>query len=87
MRAGIPTLVLPIGAEQPIWAASVKRLKVGLARRFSRITRKSLVAELRTILAPQYVGRAREIATRMTTPKDSVTSAADLLEEAARKGA
>ena len=23
MRAGIPTLVLPIGAEQPIWAASV----------------------------------------------------------------
>ena len=86
MRAGIPTLVLPIGAEQPIWAASVKRLKVGSARRFSSITMESLVADLRTILAPQYVARAREIATRMTKPTASVTSAADLLENAARRG-
>ncbi len=87
MRAGIPTLVLWIGAEQPVWAAQVKRLNVGLARRFSNTTRESLVANLRTILTSQYVGRAREIATRMTTPKDSVTSAADLLEDTARKGA
>jgi len=79
-------LVLPIGAEQPIWAASVKRLKVGSARRFSSITMESLVADLRTILAPQYVARAREIATRMTKPTASVTSAADLLENAARRG-
>ena len=86
MRAGIPTLVLPIGAEQPVWAASVKRLKVGLARRFSRITRKSLVAGLSAILAPEYVSRAREIASRMTKPTASVTSAADLLENAARRG-
>ncbi len=86
MRAGIPTLILWIGAEQPVWAIQVKRLKVGLARRFSRITRKSLVAGLRAILAPQYVARAREIATRMTKPTASVTSAADLLEIAARRG-
>jgi UDP:flavonoid glycosyltransferase YjiC (YdhE family) len=85
MRAGIPTLILWIGAEQPVWAIQVKRLKVGLARRFSRITRKSLVAGLSAILAPEYVGRAREIATRMTKPTASVTSAADLLENAARR--
>jgi UDP:flavonoid glycosyltransferase YjiC (YdhE family) len=87
MRAGIPTLVLPIGAEQPIWAAQVKRLKIGLARSFSTTTRQSLVTDLRTILAPEYVTRAREIATRMTKPADSVTRAADLLEDAARQSA
>jgi UDP:flavonoid glycosyltransferase YjiC (YdhE family) len=80
MRAGMPMLVLPIGAEQPIWAAQVKRLKVGLARRFSNVTMKSLVADLRTILAPRYVARAREIATQMTKPEVSVTRTADLLE-------
>ena len=85
MKAGIPTLVLWIGAEQPIWAASVKRLKVGSARRFSSITLESLVADLRTILAPDYVARAREIASQMTKTEASVTRAADLLEDAARK--
>jgi UDP:flavonoid glycosyltransferase YjiC (YdhE family) len=85
MKAGIPTLVLPIGAEQPIWAIQVKRLKVGLARRFSHITRESLVADLRTILSPKYVARAREVATQMTKTEASVTRAADLLEDAARQ--
>jgi UDP:flavonoid glycosyltransferase YjiC (YdhE family) len=84
MRAGLPTLVLWMGAEQPIWAAQVKRLKVGLARRFAGITRESLVADLRSILAPQYVARARTLATQMTKATVSVTTAADLLEEALR---
>src|SRR5205823_10611984 len=76
MRAGIPTLVLWIGADQPLWAFQVKRLKVGSARRFSTTARKSLVTELRSILAPQYLSRAREIATRMTKSSDSVSTAA-----------
>jgi UDP:flavonoid glycosyltransferase YjiC (YdhE family) len=85
LRAGIPMLVLWDVSDQPIWAGQVKRLKVGSARRFSRITRKSLVAELRSVLAPTYVARAREIATRMSKPGESVTAAADLLEDAARR--
>ena len=35
LRAGVPTLILWDVADQPIWAAQVKRLKVGTARRFS----------------------------------------------------
>jgi UDP:flavonoid glycosyltransferase YjiC (YdhE family) len=85
LRAGIPTVILWDVADQPIWAAQVKRLKVGSARRFSRITRKSLVADLRTILAPEYVARARDVATQMTKTEASVTWAADLLEDAARQ--
>jgi UDP:flavonoid glycosyltransferase YjiC (YdhE family) len=83
MRAGIPTLILWVTADQPIWAAAVKRLKVGSARRFSTATQESLVTELRRILRPQYVTRAREVATQMTKPAESVTTAADLLEDCA----
>jgi UDP:flavonoid glycosyltransferase YjiC (YdhE family) len=42
-----------------------------------------LVADLRTILTPQYAARAREIATRMTKPTASVAAAADLVENLA----
>ena len=83
MRAGVPTLILWVTADQPIWAAQVKRLKVGSARRFSGTTKNSLVAELRRILAPHYVARAREVAGQMTEPAESVTATADLLERAA----
>ena len=84
LRAGIPTLILSTDLDQTLWGARIKRLKVGTARRFSSTTQKSLVADLRTILAPQYVARAREIATRMTKPAVSVAAAADLVEDFAR---
>ena len=86
LRAGVPTLILSTDLDQTLWGARVKRLKVGTARRFSATTEKSLVADLRTILAPQYVARAREIATQMTKPAESVAAAADLLENFARLG-
>jgi UDP:flavonoid glycosyltransferase YjiC (YdhE family) len=85
LRAGVPMLVLWDVADQPLWAAQITRMKVGRARPLSTATRESLVADLRDILAPQYVIRACEIATRMTKPADSVTAAADLLEGAARR--
>ncbi|HYB35146.1 MAG TPA: glycosyltransferase [Mycobacterium sp.] len=88
LRAGIPTLVLWIGLDLPIWiwAAAVKWLKVGSAQPFSATTQESLVANLRSILTPQYVTRAREVATQMTKPAESAASAADLLEDTARLG-
>ncbi|SHW61381.1 glycosyltransferase B [Mycobacteroides abscessus subsp. abscessus] len=64
LRAGVPTLVLSTDLDQTLWGARVKRLKVGTARRFSASTEKTLVADLRSILDPQCVARAREVATR-----------------------
>ncbi|MEB3981989.1 glycosyltransferase [Mycobacterium sp. 663a-19] len=84
LRSGIPTLILSMDVNQTVWGARVKRLKVGTTRRFSRITRESLVADLRTILAPPYVARAREIAGRMTKPAESVAATADLVEQFVR---
>ena len=87
MRAGMPALVLwhPTN-DQQIWGAAVEQLKVGLARAFSASNLGSLVADLRSILDPQYVTRAREVAAQMTTPAVSAASAADLLEDAVRSG-
>ena len=81
LRAGVPTLILWWAGDQPYWAAAVKRLKVGAGRRFSATTRESLVADLRRISGPQYAARAREIATRMTKPAESVAATADLVED------
>lgn len=86
LRAGLPTLILWDVADQFIWATQVKRLKVGSAKKLSRITRKSLVRQLRTILAPDCVARARAIAPKMTKPAVGVATAADLLEQTVRVG-
>jgi UDP:flavonoid glycosyltransferase YjiC (YdhE family) len=84
LRAGVPTLILWTMPDQALWGSRVKRLKVGTARRLSATTQQSLVADLRTILAPQYLTRAREFTTRMTKPAESVTAVADLVENVAR---
>lgn len=85
LRAGKPTLILSIANDQPIWAAQVKQLKVGYGHRFSSTTQESLVDDLRRILSPSCVTRAREIATRMTEPATSRAAAADLLERMASR--
>ncbi|MGW4096196.1 MULTISPECIES: glycosyltransferase [unclassified Mycobacterium] len=86
LRAGVPMLVFWTALDQALWAARVKQLKVGLGRRISSVTSGSLVADLRTILDPEYVARAREVATQMTQPDESVVNTADLLERFANQG-
>jgi UDP:flavonoid glycosyltransferase YjiC (YdhE family) len=86
LRAGVPTLILWTAPGPAIRGAQVQRLKVGAARRFSTTTDKSLVGDLRRILDPQYVTRAREIASRITDPAANIAATADLLENFARSG-
>jgi UDP:flavonoid glycosyltransferase YjiC (YdhE family) len=83
MRAAVPTLVLWVGADQPVWATQVKRLKVGTSRRFTSTNRDRLLSDLKTVLDPAIAGRAREVATQLTKPEASVSAVADLLEEKA----
>ncbi|MGB6208807.1 glycosyltransferase [Mycobacterium sp.] len=83
LRAGVPSLVLWAGLDQPIWAAAIERLRVGSAQRFSAANQESLVADLRVILGTDCVTRAREVAALMTTSAESVASAADLIEATA----
>ncbi|HTZ16774.1 MAG TPA: glycosyltransferase [Mycobacterium sp.] len=84
LRAGVPQLILWTLPDQPFFAAQLKRLKVGRGRRFSTTSQKSLVADLRRLLTPEYFANAREIATHITEPAKSAAATADLLEEFAR---
>lgn len=86
LRAGVPMLVYWTALDQALWASRVEQLKVGFGRRISAASSERLASDLRTILDPQYVARAREIATQMTTPDDSVADTADHLERFARSG-
>jgi len=87
LRAGVPTLVLWVGLDQPIWAGVIERLKVGSAQHFTATNQESLVTDLRSILSPRYITRAQDIAASMTKSDESVASAADLLEDTIRASA
>ena len=87
LRAGVPSLALWVGLDQRLWAGAIECLKVGAARHFTAINQESLVADLRFILSPQCVTRARDVAASMTKSAESVASAADLLEAVARASA
>ncbi|MGK2853759.1 MAG: glycosyltransferase, partial [Microbacteriaceae bacterium] len=80
-RAGVPTLVLWVSADQPVWARQVKKLKIGTSQRFTRVDRKSLTEALRTVLDPAVANRARDFADRLASPEQSVRTAADLIEQ------
>jgi vancomycin aglycone glucosyltransferase len=83
MRAGVPSLILWLWLDQPVWAAAVQQLKIGTAQRFSDVSQQSLTAGLRSILTPEYLARARSIAAEMISPHESASSAADFVEAAA----
>ncbi|MGI9124102.1 MAG: glycosyltransferase [Mycobacterium sp.] len=85
LRSGVPTLVLWVGADQPVWANQIKRLGVGTSRRFSQTTAETLREDLRTTLSPECARRAREVAAEMTPPARSAAHAADLLEQTASR--
>ena len=85
LRAGIPSLILWLWLDQPLWAAALDYLKVGFGRAFSQTTVETLVADLRSVLDPGYVAAAREVATQMTKPAESLARTADLLEQTARR--
>jgi UDP:flavonoid glycosyltransferase YjiC (YdhE family) len=84
LRSGVPQVVLWTFYDQPLEGAALKRLGVGTYRRLSATTQESLVKDLRRILAPQYLSRARDLAPRMTKPAESLAAATDLVENFAR---
>ena len=81
LRAGRPTLITWMLPDQACWGSRLKKLGVGTGRRFVGTTEKTLVTDLRKILAPEYLARAGQLAARMIKPAESVAIAADLLEK------
>ena len=83
MRAGVPSLILWLWLDQPMWAAGIQQLGSGLGQRFAEVTQQSLTAGLTSILTQECLWQARNIAVQMITPQESASVAADFVESAA----
>ncbi|MDL9945829.1 glycosyltransferase [Gordonia sp. ABSL11-1] len=81
LRAGLPTMICAVTADQPLWAHRVRAMGVGAAIRMSALTEDSACVGLGSILTMSVRSSAADLATRMTPPNRSVAAAADIVEE------
>ncbi|MFE0749821.1 glycosyltransferase [Gordonia sp. NPDC058843] len=81
LRAGLPTLVTWVGADQPIWGRVLTNARVGAALPMARVTAESLVPALTRILDADMGLRSADLRRRLTPPGVAVGSAADIVEE------
>jgi len=85
--AGVPTLVLWVGADQPLWGRAVSRQGLGRSHRLSSVTPERLDLLLADVLDPRRAKQIRAAADRMVPPATAVSTTVDLVEAAARRGA
>ncbi|KQU06309.1 hypothetical protein ASG56_00975 [Rhodococcus sp. Leaf7] len=82
LRAGRPTLVCHVGADQPMWGRRVVAAGVGAAVPASGITDTRLDAALTVVLDPRIRDTATTLATRLVPAADAVDRCADLVDHA-----
>jgi UDP:flavonoid glycosyltransferase YjiC (YdhE family) len=83
LRAGIPSLVVPFGFDQPDNGERLRRLGVARVLRRERVTVATLVANLRALLGdPAVAARAHELADRIH-PAEDLSRSLDAIERAA----
>lgn len=83
LRAGLPTVVTWIGADQPIWGRAVASAHVGSSLPLSRVTPTRLTDVLRDALSPQRRVTATQLRDRLIAPSIAVSHAVDLVERVA----
>ena len=80
LRAGLPSLIVPFGFDQPDNAERLRRLGVARILRRDRVSRDTLVAALRELLArPALAARARELS-RLVQPEIDLNRSLDAIE-------
>lgn len=84
LRAGLPTMICAVTADQPLWAHRVQTLGVGAAARMSAVTEESAYVGLGSILTMSVRSAAADLATRLTRPPEAVRAAADVVDERLR---
>jgi branched-subunit amino acid transport protein len=78
MRAGIPTVVFPVSADQPFWAARMAALGVGPPTYFParELTAAVLAAQLRAVMTPAVMTAARALGERLRQENGVAAAAA-----------
>ncbi|MFI5710632.1 glycosyltransferase [Kribbella sp. NPDC051620] len=83
LRAGLPTVVCAVFADQPFWGAQLQRMGVGSTLRFTDLSEPTLFAALESMLADGPRQRAAELAL-LLREEDPVTQTADAFEQSLR---
>ena len=65
VRAGVPAVVTPVYADQPLWAHRLTRLGVATSVPFRKLTADRLAEALTTVLRREYRDRAGALAARV----------------------
>ncbi len=86
LRAGIPSLIVPFGFDQPDNAERLRRLGVARILRRDRVSCETLVTGLRELLAtPALAARAREFS-RLVQPEGDLNRSLDAIERLSGAG-
>ncbi|WBQ05143.1 glycosyltransferase [Kribbella sp. CA-293567] len=80
LRAGLPTVVCAVFADQPFWGAQLQRMGVGSSLRFTDLSEPTLFAALEPMLADGPRQRAAELAA-LLRDENAAAQGADALEQ------
>ena len=80
LRAGLPPMVCAVTAEQPFWAARVTALGVGAGWRLASMTDDDCALGVAVVTSRSTREAARDLASRMTDPREAVDAAAQICE-------
>jgi sterol 3beta-glucosyltransferase len=81
LRAGRPTMICSILADQPWWGERMRHLGVGAHVPFRKLNRDTLQSGLRTLLDPDVDARARTLGAAIQAEGDGLPAATQLLED------
>jgi UDP:flavonoid glycosyltransferase YjiC (YdhE family) len=79
LRAGLPTVICSIFADQPFWGAQLRRLGVGTTLKFTDLTELTLLDALAPVLTDDYRRRAIDLGEQLRS-ESGADLAADAVE-------
>jgi sterol 3beta-glucosyltransferase len=81
LRAGLPTMVCSVWADQPFWGRRVETLGAGAHVPFKRLDRSTLEAGIRKLLSDPVREHAAQLGGAIRSEGDGTERAAELLDE------
>ncbi|AZG45234.1 glycosyltransferase [Gordonia insulae] len=84
LRAGIPTVVTWVGADQPIWGRAITASHAGTSLPMSRVDDMRIVDALGAALEDRTRHTAAEMSRHLIPAAQAVSTAADVVEQAVR---
>ncbi|WP_232717132.1 glycosyltransferase [Gordonia metallireducens] len=80
-RAGIPSVIAWLSADQPMWAAALRRKGAGSGNKLARFG----PSDLDPLTDPAVAAAAARLSTELTPPSEAVDRACDILLDAAAR--